>query len=420
MKRKPLKRHRTLKTVAGLLSLAVLAACASEAPATGAADTPGVSDDTIRLGQLTILTGPVAFVGQSISQGEKTYWDAVNAEGGVAGKYKVELVSADTAYDPAKAVQQYNAVKKDVAFFEQVSGTSIIQALLPQIKRDRVLVLPSSQDSDWLKEPNLMPVGDTSQIQAINAVNWYVSDGGGSTSDKVCYTGQDDALGEAGAAGFEYGLERLGMTAAADVRYKATDQNLTAPVQKLKSAGCDAVVVNSSTATSGKVFGAAAAARFTPTWLILTTAYSPTFLGTPLEDYLKKDAYVFQSGAQWGDTSVPGMKRMLGDIEKHGPKDLNPSFYFTFGYNQAWAAHKLIEKAVELGDLSREGFLKALESLETVSFEGLSGDFVYGPPEKRNSPRVTSIFTIDAEIPQGLKIHEQDYTSEAAKTFSFS
>ena len=79
----------------------------------------------------------------------------------------------------------------------------------------------------------------------------------------------------------------------------------------------------------------------------------------------------------------------------------------------------VLEKAVELGDLSQEGIMKASEELGTVSFDGLTGDYQYGPAEERNPPRTTTIFEVDPDKPFGLGTLEYQYESEAAGKFEF-
>src|SRR5688572_31371084 len=75
---------------------------------------PGFDGTTIKLGVLTPLTGPVAVIGLPLTAGNEVYYDAVNAKGGVAGKYKIELVQEDTQYKPDVTVQKYNKLKGDV------------------------------------------------------------------------------------------------------------------------------------------------------------------------------------------------------------------------------------------------------------------------------------------------------------------
>jgi hypothetical protein len=62
-----------------------------------------------------------------------------------------------------------------------------------------------------------------------------------------------------------------------------------------------------------------------------------------------------------------------------------PDSYYLFGYVQSQAVTALLEKAVELGDLSKDGIMKANEQLGTVEFGGLLGDYKYGPAAERNA-----------------------------------
>ena len=79
----------------------------------------------------------------------------------------------------------------------------------------------------------------------------------------------------------------------------------------------------------------------------------------------------------------------------------------------------LLEKAVELGDLSHEGLMKASEELGSVSFDGLTDDYQYGPADKRNPPRTTTIYEVDPDKPFGLGKLEYQYESDAADQYEF-
>ena len=65
-----------------------------------------------------------------------------------------------------------------------------------------------------------------------------------------------------------------------------------------------------------------------------------------------------------------------------------------------------LEKAVELGDLSHEGILEAITQLGTISFDGLSGDYVYGEADDRVPPTESTIFKVDPSNPTGLSAVE--------------
>ena len=61
----------------------------------------GVSDTTIRIGQSAVFSGPAKDFGVDYRAGIKLYFDRVNKAGGVNGR-KIELITYDDAYDPAK------------------------------------------------------------------------------------------------------------------------------------------------------------------------------------------------------------------------------------------------------------------------------------------------------------------------------
>jgi hypothetical protein len=109
---------------------------------------------------------------------------------------------------------------------------------------------------------------------------------------------------------------------------------------------------------------------------------------------------------------------MIGHQQTYAP-DQQPDIYFTFGYAQAWAVHQLLEQAVELGDLSREGMIEAINSLDTLTFGDLFGDYGYGPPEDRVPPRRSSIFAVDPAAPGGLRLEAGGIESEAAQAYEF-
>ena len=53
----------------------------------------------------------MAVIGNPLTAGNQAYFDYVNRPGGIAGKYKVELVQADTQYDPTRRCSSTTSVK---------------------------------------------------------------------------------------------------------------------------------------------------------------------------------------------------------------------------------------------------------------------------------------------------------------------
>lgn len=422
-------RHRTAIVGLFVVVLLVAAACgggkgeeettATEKP-TGAAGelkpAPGFDGTTITLGVITPQTGPAAVIGNPLTAGNQVFFDALNAKGGVAGKYKVKLEIRDSQYQQPVAVQAYAGMKNGVALFVQILGTAINNAILPQLKADKIVAAPASLDAFWVREQNLIPIGAPYQVQAANALAYYVGELGGK-GKKVCGLFQADPYGDAGAEGLKAAAKDLGVELGPMPTFKQGDTDFTAQISQLK--GCDMVFLTALPVETSRILGTAAQQNFTPQWMAQSPTYVTALSTSPLKDYMAQHFLLVSEGTSWGDTSVPGMKQMLDDVQKYKP-DQAPDIYFAFGYAQAWAVSQVLEKAVELGDLSRDGIIKALNSIDKLTFGGLLGDYTWGPPAKRNPPRASSFFKIDPNAPGGLAAVKTNFTSEAAKKLVFS
>jgi ABC-type branched-subunit amino acid transport system substrate-binding protein len=380
--------------------------------------TTGFDGTTIKLGVLTPLSGTVAVIGQPLTAGNEVWFDAVNAKGGIGGKYKVELVQEDTQYKTDVAVQKYNKIKGDVVAFTQVLGTAPTLAVLPQLKTDKILAAPASLDALWVREDNLLPVGGPYQVQAINAVDYYLTDGGGAKDDVICTMIQDDVYGEAGQQGIDFAAEKYGFTVANTQKFKVGTENYAGQIGALAGAKCQMVFLVATPSDAAKIWGTAAQARFAPQWFGQSPSYTGALAQSAVAPYMQQSVLIVAEGTEWGDESVPGMKQMVADQGKYAP-DEKPDYYFAFGYNQARAMTAVLEKAVENGDLSRDGILKASTEIGTVSFDGLTGDYKYGPAAERNPPRASTIFKVDPAKPFGLAKVKYLLESDAAKEFEF-
>lgn len=379
----------------------------------------GFDGTTIKLGVITPTTGSAAVIGNPLTAGNKVYFDRINAQGGIAGKYKVELNVLDSKYEAPTAVQQYQASKSDVAMYLQILGTGMVDAILPQLETDGMLAGPASLDAFWVREPNLMPIGGPYQIQVINGMDYAVRNLD-AQNKTVCALTKDDPYGETGLAGLEYAAEQMDFTIASQATFKQGDSDFTAQINQLQGANCEIVVFVGLPTETSPVLTNASGRNFAPKWL----AQSPTWLSAfanpeaDLASYLQANFLLLSEGPQWGDTSNAGMAQMLEDVAAYAP-DQKPDIYFAFGYAQAWAATQILEKAVADGDLSPAGVLKASEEITELTFEGLLGDYAYGAVEDRNPPRTTTVFGVDPSVPGGLKALETDFASQAAQDYVF-
>jgi len=416
MQRRGLRAFLTLAVAAGLV-VGVTAPAGARVHAKAPPSTDGFDGKTIKLGVITPLTGTVQIIGTPLTAGNQLWWDYVNGElGGVGGKYKVELVEEDSQYQPANAIQAYDKIKGDVVDFQQILGTQVTKALLPKMQVDKAAGGPATLDATWVKNPNLFPIGAPYQIETINGLDYYTKNGG--KGKKVCALAQDDEFGAAGLEGFAYAKKALKLKTGPTERFK-TGEDLTAQIQSLSDAKCDAVLTVATAVDATAIVTKSIALNFSPQMIALGVFWLPVFSqSSTLGQFLVDHVWVStQPGAAWGDSSVPGMDTFIERQQQYAPNQ-KPDPYFVFGYLQGQALYQILQKAVKNGDLSHEGILKASNQVGTLKFDGLSGDYKYGKSAAdRNPPRITAVFKVDPTQPSGLALLAPPAASAAAKKY---
>mgnify|MGYP006085628041 CR=1 FL=1 len=412
--------HRGWRILSSVLVLGLIAgACSSDGDEKVASPgaTAGFDGRTIKVGIVNDSSGPAATIGLPLQAGVATYYEWVNDQGGIGGKYPVELVSADSTYNPSIAVQAYNDMKDDIAIVGNLFGTPIVTALLESLEEDGVMAVPASLDSAWVREANLIPQGAPYQIQVINGIDWWLNEGGGSTNQVYCSLIQDDPYGEAGQAGLDWIAPKVGITLSETARYVSGDTDFSAQIQQLQGAGCEVVWLTALPSAVGVIGGAAAGVGYAPTWIGQSPVWVNAFAASPLAPYLQENLIIVAEGNTWGDSSMSGSVAMENRMAKYAPNQ-EPDYYFAFGYVMAMAGAGVLEQAVANGDLSREGILKASTQM-SVDFEGLSGDYTYGPVEERQPSTANTIFRVNPEVPNGVEAVEIGYISEFASDYDF-
>jgi ABC-type branched-subunit amino acid transport system substrate-binding protein len=380
-------------------------------------DVPGFNGSTIKLGVITAQSGVASPIGKPLTEGNRVYWDAKNAKGGVAGKYKVDLDIEDGQYDVAISLQAYDKIKGDVVAFNQIFGTQMVKSILLRLKQEQLTGAPATLDSLWVKEKNLIPIGAPYQVEMANGVDYYLKNGG--QGKKICAMAQDDEYGAAGLDGLTQASKTLKFKLANTVRF-ATTSDVSAQVGELADANCDAVALVSIPNDTASIVTKMIGRNFTPQII----GAGPTWLSGYENDaergaFYRDHFLLVSEGPAWGDESVPGMKQMLKDQQRYAP-DQKPDQYFAFGYAQSWAVDQVLEQAVKNGDLSKAGIQKAIKQVGTLKFDGLIGDYKYGSSaSQRNPSRASTINKIVVGQPIGLQIVGADLASNAAKKIKF-
>ncbi|HET6773673.1 MAG TPA: ABC transporter substrate-binding protein [Acidimicrobiales bacterium] len=354
----------------------------------------GVAGDAITLGAITVQSGPMGEAGRSLTAGNRAYFAALDEEGGVAGEYRVEIEVLDGADDPATLAAAYQRSRGDVALYVQVTGFRAATVALEPLAADDALAGAAALDFPWSRHQNLLALGTPFTVGVHNALDWYVHEPGARSS--VCALADRGDYGAAIAEATEASASVLYLDAgpvvdlgAGSGRDGATTA-VAAAVDDLAGEGCDVVVAGTLPAATTAAVARAAATGFAPVWFVPVP-------GGPALDDPAVAAYAADHVWLVGDDtwSGPGPEPSVGRDEleaarrAHAPGIAEDDPWFLLGWLQARAAHQVLERAVELGDLTPAGILSAANYSERLDFAGLTADYPFGGPEFREPPRTT-------------------------------
>ena len=223
---------------------AVLGIVAVAAGASAQKDTRGVTRTEIVLGMHTDLSGPAATYGVSSSNAVKMRFDEANDKGGIHGR-KIRLVVEDTQYQVPRAVQAGTKLITRDRIFAMVAGlgTPMNNALFKdQLDAGVPNLFPLSAARSMF-EPfhKLKFYGAATYVDQVRAgINYFATKKG---KKAVCAMYQDTDFGKEVVDGVQAQIDKLKRKLVETVTHKPTDQDFTAPITKLKSAGCDLVVL---------------------------------------------------------------------------------------------------------------------------------------------------------------------------------
>lgn len=330
-------------------------------PLASGAATPGVTNDTILLGQSAALSGPAARLGESMREGALTYFREINGGGGVHGR-KIELISLDDGYEPERTIDNTQKLINGrivFALFGYV-GTPTSYAALPLIEASGVPFFGAFTGAQGLREPfsrHVFNIRASYYDETARLVDLVVAQ----RRKRIAVFYQDDSYGKAGLAGVERAVERhhLGVVALGTVKRNTTD--VDAAVEKIAAARPNAVIMISAYRSCAEFIRRAA--RVMPDVEFLNVSFVgsealATELGADGNGVVISQVVPFYSDPMY-DVAV----EFRNALKRQFPQS-KPSFNNLEGYIAAKAFVEGLRRAGP--DLTRNGLIAALETFRDV------------------------------------------------------
>jgi branched-chain amino acid transport system substrate-binding protein len=366
MRKHTLRRWALLLTAALALSAVFTSACGKDEDGNGspttAGDSTGVTDTEIRIGTLLPLTGTAAAWGIALSKGMEAYFDYINDQGGLYGR-KLKLFVGDSAYSgPVAAESIRRLVEQDKVFALQGTlGTEVESAVYQYIQERGIpdMYVLSGLDK-WT-----LPVAKNRFTALID----YISEG--RTFAKYVYQNydgkklgilaQNDDYGKQGEQGIRDELKDLNANVDVAVEYyDVTQSEVTAQVQRLKTAGVDIIIFWGGPVQAANMMKTA---RETLNWDVAMMINSPNALDitAALAGYDNIEGTVSAMiGRQAWETDLPQITSRKAIAAKYAP-DLTFDNTALGGYVISEGMVGFLKQAGP--NLTRESFISAMESL---------------------------------------------------------
>ncbi|WP_420476119.1 ABC transporter substrate-binding protein [Noviherbaspirillum sp. ST9] len=351
---------------------AVLALCVS----TAVSAEDGVTDKLILIGQTVPLTGQVAGAVKEMNEGAKAYIESVNRAGGVHGR-KIEIRTLDDGFDPAVTARNAEQlVRQDRVFAMFLNrATPHTEAILPVLIPAGVpLVAPSTGAAAFHTPVNrlLFNVRAKYQDEVAKGVEHFATVG----IRDIGILHVDDSFGRDALAGFNTAMQAYKLVPAVVGRFDRAKPDTSAAVQEALKANPQAIIIVGSATTTTALIQGIRSAGSRMQVMTLSNNSSQSFVKNLGADGI--GVIVSQVTPAPHLVSTPLGQEFKSVAAAHGA---TVSYAAMEGFV---AAKVLVEGLRRAGrQLTREAFIRGLESMRKVDFGGLM--VTYGPDDHTGS-----------------------------------
>lgn len=324
----------------------------------------GVSDTSILIGQTVALTGQIAGAVKEMNEGAQAYISSVNRSGGVHGR-KIEIRTLDDKFDPALAASNAETLirKEKVFALFQNRGTPHTEALLPVLTANGVpLVAPSTGAALFHRPVNrlLFNVRAKYQDEVVKAVEHFTTVG----VREIGLVHVDDSFGGDALAGFNSAMASRKLTPTGIVKFDRAKPDIdVASKAAVKNAPGALIIVGSATTTADLIKAIRAGGN---------QAQIMTLSNNSSQAFVRSLGPVGIGVIVSQVTPAPHLVSSgLGQEFKLAAKETGATVSYA-AMEGFVAAKVLVEGLRRAGrNLTRESFIRALESVRRIDLGGL-------------------------------------------------
>jgi ABC-type branched-subunit amino acid transport system substrate-binding protein len=349
------------------------AAIAVFAAAAARADTPGISEQEIKIGATFPFSGPASPLSNT-GKGLIAYVNSINDRGGINGR-KINLITYDDTYSPPKTVEQTRKLieSDEVAFLFSPLGTPGIGATIKYVNSKKVphlfVVTGATKFANFAEFP-LTTTGLPSYTTEGLIYSKYIAQARPNAKIAILY--QNDDLGRDFVAAFKAHLKADFDKKVVATSYEVSEPTIESHVVSLKSSGAEAFLFAGTPKFAAQAIKKADEIGWKPLFLInvVSTSVASTIVPAGPEKAVGIVAATFlkdPGDKKWADDS--GMKWYRAHFAKYLPgADIGDANYL-YGTQQGQILEQVLKQCGN--DLSRENIVKQARSIRGLSLPTL-------------------------------------------------
>ncbi len=345
------------------IACGMLAATLAWAAQTALAE-PGVTRNTIRIGQSAGVTGPVAGSVKEQIAGAQVYLRTINASGGVAGR-RIELVTHDDGFDAKRTpdnVRKLIDEDKVFALF-MVRGTPQNESILPIIAAQKVPLVAPLTGAITLHRPvnrYVFNVRAKYQDEVARAINHLATSG----MSRIGIFYANDGFGRDVLEGYSAALQARGVQPAATASFARPMGDITQSVAAMNKANPQAVLVIGSGSEAARIIRELRRAGSEAQFVTLSNNAADSFIRELGNDARGLIITQVVPGTNSSQMTLASEYRSLAKQQGVEPSNA--------GMEGFMSAKVLVEGLRRAGpDLTRERLVTALEGMRDYDLGGI-------------------------------------------------
>jgi len=352
-----------------LLAAGAALAAAMALSVAAAEDMPGVTDTTIKIGNINPYSGPASAY-SVIAKTADAYFRKVNDEGGINGR-TVEFVSYDDGYSPPKTLEQARKlVERDDALLVFCAlGTPTNMAIRQYMNEKGVPQLFVAAGASVFGDPKDHPWTMAWQPVYTTEAKIYANYMLKSRPDgRIAVLYQNDDYGKDYLNGLRAGLgDKADSMIVAALAYETTDPTVDSQIINLKASGADVFLNVATPKFAAQAIRKAAEIDWHPLQFLNSVAQSVAATlepaGLDASKGIVSAAYLKDaSDPQWtDDQEMADWRAFMDEYYPDGDRNSNLTVY---GYAAAHALEHVLKTAGD--DLSRANVMEVAASMDGV------------------------------------------------------